>query len=93
MSSQATMLRVIYIVFLCIVISDANKPNAGLLDYEPWKEFEEFIEWKKAKQLVEYKRAEKSDYDRQGHDRNIMDPPPKDHYALMARYVVNQAGN
>jgi len=93
------MLRIASIIVLCILLySDAS--DARLKHNEQWEEFEEFLEWKKARQLREYStnkfliRGFDDDGDVQRSDNQIVQDPPSAHQtALMARYVINQAGN
>jgi len=92
------MLRIVSIIILCILLySDAS--DAQLKHNEQWKEFEEFLEWKKTRQSREYSMNEflihgfNDDGNVQRSDNQIVqDPPPAHQAALMARYIVNQAG-
>lgn len=71
--------------------------------YKYWKEFQEFVKWKRSETKepnesnVEFlTRAIGFDDDRDDQrstNRAIQDLPPEDQTALVARYVVNQAGN
>lgn len=90
-------------------MSDARTPafdTAGLKEYEQWKqETGEFFGWKKWKQPREYNV--KNGFNNNNRKAHInLDyykvkvsppppppPPPVDEAALMARYIVNQAGN
>lgn len=95
------LLRVVCVIIVPILISEAYKSDAGP-NSEEWKDSQEFIKWKQEKQQHEHDTNEyktqvhKIKFD---HSRNARknaynpDPPPIDQAALMARYVVNQAGN
>ncbi|XP_032679469.1 protein CREG1-like [Odontomachus brunneus] len=93
------MLRVVSVVVVLFLISEAKKLEAGPSS-EQWKEFQDFMEWKREKQQREYDTNEYTmqvgaiRFDRnaqRNHNRDVPDPPPVDQAALMARYVVNQA--
>lgn len=92
------MLRITNIIVLCILICNGHKLDTKL-NHEQWKEFEEFLEWKKTKQSREYNinefvtRAIGFNDNRKNYNRGMLDPPPINQTILMARYVVNQAGN
>lgn len=93
---------VLLFAFYCVILSEARKFNDERVNYDKyWKEFQEFVKWKRTKELSEYNvefltRAIGFDYDRDVQKTNnlaIHDLPPMDQPALVARYVVNQAGN
>lgn len=97
------MLRVGSVIVASILISQANQLDLGP-NNERWKEFQDYMEWKQEKQQHKYDTDEyatqvntaKFDYDQnalKNHNRDVSSPPPVDQAALMARYVVNQAGN
>lgn len=97
------MLRLACVIVVSILISEAYKFDAGP-NSEQWKAFQEFIEWKQEKQqqreydaneYTTHVRTIRFDCDRnarKNHNQGALDPPPIDQAALMARYVVNQAG-
>lgn len=99
------MLRIACIVILCVLLcSDARRFDARFSKHnEQWKEFEEFLKWKRTRQSRDKydtnefpSRAIGFDDDgnaQRNGDRVGRDPPPSHRTALMARYVVNQAGN
>jgi len=96
------MLRIASIIILCISLySDARKFDARLKHNEQLDEFEEFLKWKRTRQSPEYNKNEflirAVGFDDDGNARRsdneiVQDPPPAHQAALMARYVVNQAG-
>jgi len=96
------MLRIASVIAFCVLLSEAHKFNDARVNYDKyWKEFQEFIKWKRTKELSEYNvefltRAIGFDDDRDVQridNRAIQDLPPTNQPALVARYVVNQAGN
>lgn len=91
----------LFVAFLIVTIEAKKYPQPWQeRGHEQWREFEEFLEWKKAKKLQEYRlpeikyeklQSENHDVD-QVYEKNQQAPPPIDEAALMARYIVNQAG-
>lgn len=93
------MLRVVSVVVVLLLMNEAIEAGSN---GEEWEEFQDFMEWKREKQQREYDTNEytmqvgsiRFDHDRnaqRNHNRDV--PPPVDQAALMARYIVNQAGN
>lgn len=96
-----------FAVFLSFLIFTIEaKKYSQFSEAEHWQEFEEFLKWKKAKEMSENDsgeiKYEKHQYHEDHHnmyksserDRQlpVNNPPPIDQAALMARYIVNQAG-
>lgn len=96
-----------FAVFLSFLIFTIEaKKYSHFSEAEHWQEFEEFLKWKKAKEMGE-NSPEEIKYEKHQHhedhhnmykstDRDrqlpVNNPPPIDQAALMARYIVNQAG-
>lgn len=97
------MLRIASVIAFCVLLSEAHKfANAQVNYYDRyWKEYQEFVKWRRTKEPSEHSveslsRAIGYDDDRdvrRASNQAIQDLPPTDQSALVARYVVNQAGN
>lgn len=86
---QQPALRALTLALFVLLAAALASPAAASeprRDDRDWQEFEEFRAWKEARRL---KQLEKRSTRRKAED----DPPPIDQAALMARYIVNQAGN
>lgn len=98
------ILRIAIFVTLLSLAIDAQKQLQTFDEQEQWREFEEFLEWKKSKRIGEDRSYEKKHKKQYYENRNTdkvyerneqlpnSNPPPIDQAALMARYIVNQAG-
>ncbi|XP_014470650.1 PREDICTED: protein CREG1 [Dinoponera quadriceps] len=90
------MRAVSIIIIVSILISERNKIDAKPND-EQWKEFEEFLNWKQEKEQRKYDTnyntltTQVREIDGKDHNQVVLDPPPMNEAALMARYIVNQA--
>lgn len=93
------ILRFTVFLALLILVIEAKKFS----EEEHWQEFEEFLKWKKAKEMREDGPRENKYMKRYQENQNVanmnendqqipLNPPPIDQAALMARYIVNQAG-
>lgn len=102
--SQTMIWRItIYIVLLVLTI-EAKKYPQKWEEQEQWQEFEEFLKWKKMREQHEH-RPHETKYEKRPHESydankiyesneplSNVNPPPIDKAALMARFIVNQAG-
>lgn len=92
----------IFLAFLILTIE--GKKYLQFSEEEQWQEFEEYMKWKKAKEIRENGQREIK-YEKRYHENHDMykspkkdqqfsvnNPPPINQAALMARYIVNQAG-
>lgn len=92
----------IFLAFLILTIK--AKKYLQFSEEEQWQEFEEYMKWKKAKEIRENDQREIK-YEKRYHENHDMyksskkdqqfsvnNPPPINQAALMARYIVNQAG-
>ncbi|XP_020278388.1 protein CREG1 [Pseudomyrmex gracilis] len=83
------LLRIVNVLVLCVLISEARITNER---YARWQEFEEFVEWKRTKRDQQISGVKFSprwfSINSNDDDPN---PPPPAAAAAMARYVVNQA--
>lgn len=94
----------IFAALLILTVEAKKYTEASAAQRDEWQQFEEFLKWKKFRELREnYSQDAKYEKEhRESHDvdriyeRNqevpISDPPPINEAALMARYIVNQAG-
>lgn len=98
------ILRLAIFVALLSLAIEAQKQLQTSEEQEQWAEFEEFLEWKKSKRIDQDRSYDKK-YKKQYYENRNTDkvyesneqivnanPPPIDQAALMARYIVNQAG-
>lgn len=98
------ILRLAIFVALLSLAIEAQKQLQSSEEQEQWAEFEEFLEWKKSKRTGQDRLYDKK-YKKQYYENRNTDkvyesneqivnanPPPIDQAALMARYIVNQAG-
>lgn len=98
------MLRIASVIAFCVLLSEARNFYGAPVNYYDifLKEYQEFVKWKKTKEILNehnvkfLTRAVAFDDDRdvqRTSNQAIQDLPPTDQSALVARYVVNQAGN
>lgn len=87
-----------------MILTIEAKKYLEFSEEEQWQEFEKYMKWKKAKEIRENGQREVK-YEKRYHENHDMykspkkdqqfsvnNPPPINQAALMARYIVNQAG-
>ena len=94
---------VLLVAALCEAEYPAREPREDSAEYRQWQEFKEFQEFQAWKKMPRDGRNERKEQRKQhfapeskrrwsSEETDVQDPPPIDQAALMARYIVNQAG-
>lgn len=97
-TNQIMIWRITLFVALFVLTIEAKKYSQSFEEHQ-WQEFEEFLKWKKAREQRENKYEKRHDGNHEVDQLYekvqqipLSNPPPVDEAALMARYIVNQAG-
>ena len=106
MASTGYSLTLILVGLLLILAMSMSYDSSDYREWQEFKEFRKFEAWKKAMKVHEAHPQRWEDYPSEVGDHHYRElqnsrrkskyrdegPPPIDQVALMARYIVNQAG-